>query len=446
MKSKIKNLFTANLLFKLAGLILSILLWLILTNVQDPSITRTITVPIVYDETWLSEHGYIATYKPSSVTLQVQVRRSNSSRVSAGDFSANASMQEYLGGAINEAPRTTKINLVVTRASNATYIENWSFTRNQGSYVEVIIDTVKSGTYEVNFAVSGEMPEGYTAGDLASDPVRVRVTGPTSAFSNLAAVKAVVDLSRIDPSDNQSALECELHMYDGNDRMITNTDLAISQETVMVSVGLNQTKEIGISVASYYGEPAEGYGCSRFDYSPKIVEVTGTKAALAGVSTVSIPRALLDISGATESMSFAVGLDDYLPANVSLSEGEPPYVEITCEIEKLEEETFEISTDLFSFAGIEDYYDYEMVTKSVPVVISSFRTELDAFTPEAANLSGTVNVTGLQADPASRYVPVSLHIDPQYRPADDIMVEILISERDDVEKDSAAASSDASEE
>ena len=427
MKRRIKGFFTNQPLLKLAGFVLAVILWLVLTNVQDPTVTRTVTVPISYDESWLSANGYIATYKPSTVSLQVQVRRSSSRQLSSADFTASANMQEYLGGAVNEAPRTTKINLVVTRSNSSGYIESWDFTRNQGSYVEVIIDTIKTASYDVDFALSGEMPEGYTAGDLAADPMRVRVTGPTSAFSSLASVKADVDLGRIDPSEGQSSLTCELHMYDGNERLITNSDLTLSQETAEVSVGLNQTKQIGISAASYLGEPAAGYGCSRFDYSPKIISVTGTKSALAGISTVSIPRSLINISGAEESMTFYADLNDYLPANVSLSEGESPLVEITCEIEKLEEETFEISSDRFTLVGTNPEYSYEIVSQTVSVVLSSFATELDAFSPEEANVSGIVNVSGLKPESTSVYVPVRFSVDPPYQLVEDIMVMVAIS-------------------
>ena len=429
MKSKIRDIFTKNLLLKFAGLILGVVLWLVLTNSQDPTVTRSLTVPITYDESWLDDNGYIATYKPASVALQVQLRRSYLSRLNAQDFTAVANMQEYLGGAINEAPKYTKINLVVTRSSTATYIDSWEFARNQGSYVEVIIDTVKTGIYEVDFALTGDMPEGYTTGDLVSDPMRVRVTGPTSAFSSLASVKASVDLSKIDMSDPTAAIESVLHLYDGNDRLITNSDLVISQETVAVTVGLYQMKEIGISVASYMGEPAPGYGCSDFDYTPKIVEVMGSKTALAGISTVSIPRSLLNISGADKSMSFQVNLNEYLPSSVSLSEGVSPYVNIVFEIEALEERTFAFDARLFPLVGKDDAYDYEIISGEVDVTFSSFATELDSFSPDSAGLSFFIDVTGLKPDAASCFVPVHITADPRYHLVEDVLVELMITKK-----------------
>lgn len=140
---------------------------------------------------------------------------------------------------LRKPPEASKISIEITKASSATYIQSWEYPQSQG-YVKVVLDTLKSATYLVQFNTTKELPEGYQVGTLSSDPSRVTVSGPTSAFSNLAAVKANVDLSAITDGGSVTA---PLALYDGNNRTLSGSGLTISQSTVEVTVSLNQAKE-----------------------------------------------------------------------------------------------------------------------------------------------------------------------------------------------------------
>lgn len=222
---------------------LAILLWLVLNNTQDPVITSSVTVPITYDER-IGKKNMVAISKPTSITIPVKLHRSRLRYLSADDFTVTADLTEVIGDA-NEAPETSKISIEIAKASSANYIQSWEYPQSQG-YVKVVLDTLKTATYLVQFNITKELPEGYQVGTLSSDPSRVTVSGPTSAFSNLAAVKANVDLSAL---TDGSSITAPLALYDGNNRTLTGSSLTISQETVEVTVGLNQTKEISISIA-----------------------------------------------------------------------------------------------------------------------------------------------------------------------------------------------------
>ena len=427
MESKIRQFLTENLLQKIIGLLLGVLLWLVLSNMQDPLISKTMSVPIVYDESWITDNNYIVTAKPGTVQITYRIRKSNISKVKSDDFTASVDLSEYIGSGIREAPEATKFNLVVQKKASASYIEDWEYPKTQSRYVEVVVDTIKSEMYPIEINAQGELADGFQMGDLLVNPVRVRVTGPTSSFANLTSVKAAVDLSKI--TEENASVTADLHLYDGNDRMISNTSLQLSQDTAEVTVGLLTSKQIGISVERYSGEPASGYVCSNFDYEPKTVTVTGSRAALANVSTIKIPKAGLDISGATESRSFVMNLEDYLASDLSLADGEPETVTITFDIEKLEQRTFLISTDTFQFIGTDDRYSYEIVSPTVEVVLSSFAEELDAFPTTGGHLQGTINVSGMEPDGSTSYVPVMISIDSQYSLVADIIVEIKITQK-----------------
>ena len=79
-------------------------------------------------------------------------------------------------GDVKEAPEASKISIEITKASSATYIQSWEYPQSQG-YVKVVLDTLKSATYLVQFNTTKELPEGYQVGTLSSDPSRVTVSG-----------------------------------------------------------------------------------------------------------------------------------------------------------------------------------------------------------------------------------------------------------------------------
>ena len=136
-----------------------------------------------------------------------------------------------------------------------------------------------------------------------------------------------------------------LALYDGNNRTLSGSGLTISQSTVEVTVSLNQAKEISISIAGSSGTPADGYVVSKVDYSPKLLTISGSKNALANISTVSIPSRELDITGASSNKTFDIAIEQYLPEGITLSEGQSGTISVTIELEQLQTESFQIDAE-----------------------------------------------------------------------------------------------------
>ena len=427
MKNKGTKFFTENLLLKLLGLFLGFLLWLVLSNAQDPVITRSLSVSINYDESWLDANNYKAISKPSSVIITYEVRKSNASKVRTDDFTASVDLSNYLGGQINPAPEATTFIVDIEKRGAATYIEDWDYPKAQGRYVDVVVDTIKSEYYDVEIVTQGEMPDGYEVNTLYATPQRVVVTGPTSYFSTVASVKATVDMTQI--VDENSTVQAPLHICDGNNRVITNSGLVLGVDSVSVAVGLRSSKTVAISVDSYSGEAAEGYACSSFNYAPKEVKVVGSKAALAKISTIQISKKEMDITGATENMEFVVPIEDYLSPDLTLAEGEPKEVVITCEIGKMEERTFLIEPKFFQFMWANENYTYEILNEYVEITLRALPEELDAFIETAGHLQGWINVSESMPSETSQYFGVRISIDEQYEVLNDIIVEVKITDK-----------------
>ena len=414
MKNKGQNqkLFLKNFPLKLLGFVLAVLLWLVLNNTQDPVITSSVSVPITYEEGGLAEKNMVAISKPNAITIPVKLHRSRLRYLSADDFTVKADLTEVIGD-VKEAPEASKISIEITKASSATYIQSWEYPQSQG-YVKVVLDTLKSATYLVQFNTTKELP---------SDPSRVTVSGPTSAFSNLAAVKANVDLSAITDGGSVTA---PLALYDGNNRTLSGSGLTISQSTVEVTVSLNQAKEISISIAGSSGTPADGYVVSKVDYSPKLLTISGSKNALANISTVSIPSRELDITGASSNKTFDIAIEQYLPEGITLSEGQSGTISVTIELEQLQTESFQIDASQFQLVNTKPEYEYELIDPVLTLTLQALQADLDSFNPET--LQGTIDVGGLEAGEYIN-VPVTLTLDSAYTMTRDLIVSVRIIDK-----------------
>lgn len=437
MKNKSQKLFLTNIPLKLLGVVLAILLWLVLNNTQDPVITSSVNVPITYDESGLAEKNMVAISKPTSITIPVKLHRSRLRYLSSDDFTVTADLTEVIGD-VNEAPETSKISIEIVKASSANYIQSWEYPQSQG-YVKVVLDTLKTATYLVQFNITKELPEGYQVGTLSSDPSRVTVSGPISAFSNLAAVKANVDLSAL---TDGSSITAPLALYDGNNRTLTGSGLTISQESVEVTVGLNQTKEISISIAGSSGTPADGYVVSKVDYTPKLLTISGSKTALANISTISIPSEELDITGASGNQTFEIAIEPYLPDGITLSEGQSGTISVTIELEQLQTKSFQVDAQQFQLINTKEEYKYELIEPTLTVTLQALQADLDILDPET--LQGTIDVGGLEAGEYIN-VPVTLTLDSAYTLTDDLIASVRIIDTTTTEASSESTTADSTD-
>lgn len=159
MKNKSQKFFLKNIPLKLLGLVLAICLWLILNNTQDPVITSSVTVPITYNETGLAEKNMVTISKPTSITIPVKIHRSRLRYLSADDFIVTADLTEVIGD-IKEAPEASKVSIEIAKVPSANYIQSWEYPQSQG-YVKVVLDTLKTSTYLVQFNITKDLPDGY---------------------------------------------------------------------------------------------------------------------------------------------------------------------------------------------------------------------------------------------------------------------------------------------
>ena len=99
MLQKIAKLITNNFGLKVLAVIVAVIFWLIIVNVEDPERTRVFSVPVTIENAdYLEDMGktYEVLNDSDTITFTVTAQRSVIERMDAEDFVAVANMQDIV--------------------------------------------------------------------------------------------------------------------------------------------------------------------------------------------------------------------------------------------------------------------------------------------------------------------------------------------------------------
>ena len=414
MKDKIKRFFigffTKNIALKIISILIGLAIWAVLSNSQDPVITRNIYVPITYqnEDVLLAEEKLVVIDRPETVQIQVSYHQSNTSRVSPNLFSCTVDVSDHSGGVLSS--QRVHVNARQTGGSNV--INSWNYLRND-PYITVSMDEYIEKQFKVELLAEDSLTEGLILEDsLSFDPAEITVSGPLSRFGSVTSVKAVVSLQEL--SENGGGViekDVEVGLYDANDRLILNSDnaLTLSETTVRLTAVISRRQSVYVRVAGVTGEPADGFRYLSCKVEPETIGVRGLKSSLADLTEVFIPGDVIDISGISEDTVYPVDVTPYLPDGIEL-EGSSGMVNVIVSVEAVTEKTVTIPAENIGIVGAREGYHYEFRTPSVSLTVRGFQEDLDVLT--LSSLSPKVIVAELGA--GTYYLKVEINTVPGY--------------------------------
>lgn len=388
MKDKLKKMLTTNMALKIISLFLAFLLWLVVSNTQNAVQTKSVKVDIQYiNEEALRNAGYVVISRQSSIVITVEVRKNDYYKVTADNFIATADLSKHMGEDLSS--QLVKVQ-VEPRGEAENVIKNWDYPKD-GPWITVRMDELQSKEMNIDLVQTGALNNSYILNKdgLTVEPQTAIVSGPKSEFGSLTAVKAQIDLSQLSPEKGQIALPIKL--YDANNNVIDSQNLVVEPTEVVVNAGVTQLKEVGILFEGVTGEPKEGYKYSEITCDTKTVALSGLKAALANVTNITIPKTVLDISQAAQTVQKQVDITPYLPEGVEVYNNNMITVEII--IEKLETKTYDIPESQINWTGKSDQYLYELNDGVVSVQLRAFQEDLDGL--DIGQIRLNTDVSGL---------------------------------------------------
>ncbi len=325
-----KKMLTENLGIKLAAVIASIILWLVVINVKDPLKTAQYSVPVILKNvTAVTDAGMVYEILDNTDTVNVTVKapRSVLTKLDVSDLVVTADF--------NNISQMNMIPLKVTAKKYSSKIDKMTL----GHYnLLVNLEEARTKEFSVVLETEGTPAEGYTVGYTSATPNLVTVTGPVRMVDQIDKVVAVVSVEKHSTTMRTSA---KVKLLKSNGEEINDERIVLSQSEIMTNVSFLETKAVDLELSTV-GECANGYRLMKIESDPTTVRIAGQGDVLSGINTIEVPAEVLNIEGATTDVVAEIDITPYLPKNVQIPTGDNATVKITAKIEALDEKQFTI--------------------------------------------------------------------------------------------------------
>lgn len=308
MKKKITN----NLDLKILALLFSIILWLIVVNIDDPVKTVTfsgVEVKILNGEE-LTKKGqvYEVLEDTGVVNVTIKGRRSVIEDISKENIRAVANMEDLTS--------MSTISIVVTTNKYSNEIDD---IKCDIPNVKLNIEDLKKIQRSIHIEVQGTPADNYITGDLTSNVNQVYLEGPESLIDKISAVKAQL---QIDDVTNNVSSSVPIKIFDEEGKEIEDERISMNINSVNVNQEILYTKALEIRYA-VSGKPADGYAATGEIYcDTETVLVAGRRSLLDSLETITVPPSALNLDGVTADLETTVKISQYLPLNVELADPE----------------------------------------------------------------------------------------------------------------------------
>lgn len=334
--NKIKEFFKKwvvhNIGYKIGALVFAFVLWLVIVNINDPTINRTITnipVNILHEEKVLDGSHVYTIENGETATITVSGNRSIVASLTADDFLAKADFSEL--SITNAVPITVELTGDAARFSGSVNIT----VRTTSMIIK--LEEMGEKNIPVEGIARGQSPEYLVIDDVSTSPAQVTLRAPKSIIKAAEKAIAYIDAKSV---TGDMVIDCPLTLVNSQgDTIEQNNEIVLSTDTVAVHVRTTFVKTVSVSITPI-GTPAQGMTCTGITYSKDSISIRGPQDILNGLNQIVLPSELLSLEGKNKDVSITVDITNYLPYGVTANT-DSTKITITATIEKIEEETTE---------------------------------------------------------------------------------------------------------
>ena len=428
MGHKIRKALLGNLWIKLLSLLIAIGIWLMVTNVNNPTRTTlfpNIPITIVNQDSVADIGKVIEAQGSGTVTLKVTEKRSVLENLSkdGSDFDVEADMNNI-----------TEMNTVPLTVACSNTAVTWDEIDITPSSLKVTLEDKVEQTFVASVSAEGVPVSGYEVGtSTIKEGKNIVIAGPGSLINIINQVVAPVNVEGME--EDRTVLST-LKIYDKNGDTFTDAQLAslefkdergnvLVNHTVEVMVDLWRIRtDVPIRVQTV-GAPAWGYRVSGITTIPETISVAGTEEALEAVGAMFDVADPVDVTGAAEDVTVEIDLTATLAdmAGLKLISDADPSVQVEVAIEANGDVTLPIPLSAIHFTGKPEGMDL-VFTPADEVSV-----KVHALSEEAQKLSADALVLSVDLSPCavegSYELPVQVTLPEGYELAADVTLTVV---------------------
>lgn len=426
MKKRIFN----NIGLKILALLIAVLVWWAVMNIDDPLVKKTITGISVElrNEKELTGKGYIyEVVSGSTISITVWAPDSVAKDLKAADFVAYADLSQL-------SPLTDSANIEIecVKSDIRNDIKDIS---SKTQVVKLSIDNKQSADIAVAVDISGTPAEGYVIGDSSISQNKIQVTGAASIVETIAKAVVAYDVSNMMQSVSEMVAPV---FYDENGNVVNTSSLQISRNTLRLSVEIQPTKWVPVTVVPSV-TAADGYKVTGYFQNLDTVNVAGTADSLADLSVIAIPGDAIVIDNVTESLDYSVNIANYLKGSYRIVSDTSELI-VHINVEPLIDKKYIINNSGIAIYNVGDNLEAEIEDSSIEVRIKALKIIHDYFNVDSLN--SYIDLKGYEAGEYEIQVIMSEDTN-SYELIDKPVVKVVITE---VEEESSQEEGESSTE
>lgn len=380
----------ANWGLKLASLIFAIIVWFLVTNINDPiTSVRYTNIPVtIKNGNLITDKGQVYTVLDGSDTISsvtIYAPRGVIDSLSQSNVVATADIQEL------SSLNTISINVTTNKYSDK--IENIVLSSD---VVKLNVERKASKGMAISATTSGTLTDGYVVGDITTEQNMVRLSGPESFVNKIAKASVDVDVTGFTSNIGTDA-DIVLYDSDGNVLDAASSGVSMNIKTVRVNVQILQTKYVPVSY-TITGEPAAGYALTgEVESTPEQILVAGRSSAISSINEIVVEDELLDVTGMTGNLVCTVDITKSLPSGVTLGDSDfNGTASIVVHIEPLIDSVYDVSIRNIGITNSLEGYKISIDDteyETVSLTVQGLKANLDLI--DAGNIMGEVDVNKL---------------------------------------------------
>lgn len=339
-----KHRITKNWGLKLVSFLFAAMLWIIVTNINDPVSPLEIeNIPVtIKNADLITDKGQIYEVLENTDRVDVLIRapRSIIDTLDVSNVIAEADMNDL-----------TNVDTIPIRLSTNKYNDKLESIRGNIDSVKLNIENKQTRSFPIRANVTGEVKEGYMVGNVSTEQNLIRVSGPQSVISQIARAQADVDVSAAFTGNIGTDSDIRLYNEDGVEIRSQSIEKNISK--VRVNVEILEKKSVPI-VYRASGTPADGFRMTGvITGSRNNITIAGKSETLRNIGSIDIPETAIDVTDAQESVETVIDLNDYLPEGVRMVEDDfEGKVTVSVQIEPERRQTVYIQVDDIQITGV----------------------------------------------------------------------------------------------
>ena len=424
---------TSNLGLKIGSILFAGILWLLVTNINNPSTPVYFTdVPVqILNANLITSQGKMYEVLDNTDVIDsitIMVPRSLMDSMSSEDNIV----------AIADMNKLTNLNTIHIEVSTRRNQNSVSSIKTSNDILKLNIEDKKSISIPLTTTTSGSLQEEYIIGAVTPDQNLVRVSGPESVVSQIKTAEVNVNVTGF-TSDIGTSAEIKLYNVDknGNKVEVPKDKLTLNINNVGVKVEILATKSVPLRFSAS-GVPASGYRATGVvTGSVDSVSLAGKANVLNNLSVIEIPDTEVDLTGASENIVKVIDIDKYLPGSVDLADSEfNGKVTVTAYVEREITRTFTIAERDITVENLPDGYEAQVSTYEEEFTVQVRGLAADVNAINASQLHPAVDIESLIASGVLEEVKegyydvrLSLNLPEEVELRENITVRLTIEEK-----------------